>query len=289
VRLVFALLLALVAVAAAFARTNAADARLRRVPLVFGSLALLLALSSALVVIPAGHIGVVDLFGHVSPTTLKSGIRLVNPFARVVRMSVQTQELKETMEVPSKEGLSVHIDVSAMYHLDPERASEIYRTVGENYVAVLFVPQLRSTTRGVTAGYDARSLYTSQREQLADVIAQVLRERVGPRGIVVEGTPLRQLTLPKGLSASIEEKLRSEQESQRMEFIILRERQEAERKRIEAQGIADFQRIVSEGISEPLLRWRGIEATNKLAESANAKVVVIGSGKDGLPLILGHP
>jgi prohibitin 1 len=130
-------------------------------------------------------------------------------------------------------------------------------------------------------------LYTSQREQLSDAIAQQLRGRVGPRGIVVEGTPIRRLDLPKGLAASIEEKLRSEQESQRMEFVIQREKQEAERKRIEAQGIADFQRIVSDGISEPLLRWKGIEATNKLAESGNSKVVVIGSGKDGLPLILG--
>lgn len=287
-RLGLALVLALVAVAVTFARTGV-DTRLRRLPLLLASLALLLAASSALVVIPAGHVGVVDLFGQVSATTLKSGIRLVNPLARVMTMSVQTQELKETMDVPSKEGLSVQLDVSAMYHLDPERAPEIYKTVGANYVEVLLIPQFRSTSRGVTAGYDARSLYTSQRELLADVITQVLRERVGPRGIVVEGTPLRRLTLPKGLSASIEEKLRSEQESQRMEFVILREKQEAERKRIEAGGIADFQRIVSEGISEPLLRWRGIEATNKLAESANAKVVVIGAGKDGLPLILGNP
>jgi prohibitin 1 len=289
VRLALALVLALVAVALTFARGDAAEARRRPLPLLLGALALLLALSSALVAIPAGSVGVVDLFGKVSPTTLKSGIRFVNPLARVVTMSVQTMELKETMDVPSKEGLSVQLDVSVMYHLDPERASEIYRTVGENWVAVLLIPQFRATSRGVTAGYDARSLYTSQREQLAEVITQVLQERVGPRGIVVEGTPLRQLTLPKGLSASIEEKLRSEQESQRMEFVIQREKQEAERKRIEAGGIADFQRIVSEGISEPLLRWRGIEATNKLAESANAKVVVIGSTKDGLPLILGNP
>jgi prohibitin 1 len=263
-----------------------AQSSLRRLPLLLGGLALLLALSSALVVVPAGHVGVIDLFGHVSPTTLKSGIRLVNPLARVVKISVQTQEIKETMEVPSKEGLSMKIDLSALYHVDPERASEICRTVGEHYVAVLLVPQLRSISRGVTAGYDARSLYTSQRDQLADAIARELRERVQPRGIAIESTPLRALDLPKALASSIEEKLRSEQESQRMEFVITRERQEAERKRIEAQGIADFQRIVSEGISEPLLRWKGIEATNKLAESGNAKVVVIG-GKDGLPLILG--
>jgi prohibitin 1 len=282
------LAVALVLAAVIVARTGTVDSRFRRVSVVFGLLALLFGLSSALVVVPAGHVGVIDLFGQVAPTTLKSGIRLVNPFARVVKMSVKTQELKETMDVPSKEGLTVRIDVSGLYHLDPERASDVYRTVGENYVDVLFTPQFRSTSRGVTAGYDARALYTSQREQLADAIAQELRHRVGPRGVIVEATPIRRLDLPKGLSASIEEKLRSEQESQRMEFIIQREKQEAERKRIEAQGIADFQRIVSDGISEPLLRWKGIEATNKLAESSNAKVVVIGASKDGLPLILGN-
>jgi prohibitin 1 len=281
------LAIALVLAAVVVARMGKSDSRLPRLPLVLGSLALLFALSSALVVVPAGHVGVIDLFGQVTPTTLKSGIRLVNPLARVVTMSVQTQEIKETMNVPSKEGLTVEIDVSGLYHLDPEQAAEVYRSVGQNYVEVLFTPQFRSTSRGVTAGYDARALYTSQREQLADAIAQELRGRVGRRGIVVEGTPIRRLELPKGLAASIEEKLRSEQESQRMEFIIQREKQEADRKRIEAQGIADFQRIVSDGISEPLLRWKGIEATNKLAESANSKVVVIGAGKDGLPLILG--
>jgi prohibitin 1 len=284
-RLVIAILLALVAVV--LWRAGAGATRPRLPAIALGALAILLALSSALVIIPAGHVGVVDLFGQVSPVTLKSGIRLVNPLARVTRMSVQTQERKETMDVPSKEGLTVQIEVSALYHLDPDRAAEIYRTVGANYLEVLLVPQFRSVSRGVTAGYDARSLYTSQREQLAELVADVLRQRVGSRGIVIESTPLRRLELPKGLAASIEQKLQSEQESQRMEFVIQRERQEADRKRIEAQGIADFQRIVSDGISEPLLRWKGIEATNKLAESTNAKVVVIGGGKDGLPLILG--
>jgi len=110
---------------------------------------------------------------------------------------------------------------------------------------------------------------------------------VGPRGIIVEQAPLRQIQLPERLTKSIEEKLQAEQESQRMEFILTREKQEADRKRIEAKGIADFQEIVSKGISEQLLKWKGIEATEKLANSTNTKVVIIGSGKDGLPIILG--
>ena len=115
-----------------------------------------------------------------------------------------------------------------------------------------------------------------------------LSKLVEPRGITIESAPLRQMVLPEGLSASIEEKLKAEQESQRMEFILKKETQEADRKRIEAKGIADFQAIVSRGISEQLLKWKGIEATEKLANSSNSKIVVIGSGKSGLPLILGN-
>ena len=140
--------------------------------------------------------------------------------------------------------------------------------------------------RGVTAGYEAKALYTSEREMLAETILTDLQKLVGPRGIMVEATPLRRVGLPAGLTQAIEEKLRAEQESQRMQFVLLKEKQEAERKRIEAQGISDFQNIVTKGISDPLLRWKGIEATEKLAGSANAKIVIIGAGKDGLPLIL---
>lgn len=237
-------------------------------------------------VVPAGHVGVVDFFGKVSPRTLKPGINLRNPLARVVRMSVKTQEMTEVMQVPSKEGLSVQLDVSVLFHLDPEKAPLVYQTLGPGYREIILLPNFRSITRGVTATYDARALYTSEREQLAREIQAQLEATVGPRGIVVESTPLRKVDLPSKLTAAIEEKLQAEQESQRMQFVLMKETQEAERKRIEARGIADFQAIVSQGLSESFLRWKGIEATEKLANSQNAKVVVVGSGKDGLPLIL---
>jgi regulator of protease activity HflC (stomatin/prohibitin superfamily) len=249
-------------------------------------LAALLGLSQFFTVIPAGHVGVVDFFGSVSPTSLKAGINVRNPLARIVKMSVKTQEIKEVMDVPSKEGLTVQLEVSAIYHLDPERAPEIYKTVGPNYVEVILEPQFRSVARGVTAGFEAKALYTSEREMLAEIILKDIQKQVGTRGVTVEATPLRKVGLPPGLTQAIEEKLRAEQESQRMQFVLLKEKQEAERKRIEAQGIADFQEIVTKGISEPLLRWKGIEATEKIAQSPNAKVIVIGAGKDGLPLIL---
>jgi len=243
-------------------------------------------LLQAVTIVPAGNVGVVDFFGTVSPVTLKAGINLVNPLARVVKFTVKTQELREVMDVPSKEGLTVQLELSALFHLNPEKTAEVYKTIGPDYVHVVLVPQFRSVARGVTASYDARALYTSEREQLAQTILKDLQSIVEPRGITVESTPLRKVGLPAGLTSSIEQKLQAEQESQRMQFVLQKERQEAERKRIEAQGIADFQAIVTKGISEQLLRWKGIEATEKIAASSNTKVVIIGSGKDGLPLIL---
>jgi regulator of protease activity HflC (stomatin/prohibitin superfamily) len=206
--------------------------------------------------------------------------------ATVIKMSIQTLELKEVMDVPSKEGLTVQLEASVLYHLNPEKASDVYKTVGQNYEGILLEPQFRSVVRGVTAGYEAKALYTSEREHLSSLIMKDIQLATESRGIVVESVPLRRVGLPPGLTQSIESKLQAEQESQRMEFILMKEKQEADRKRIEAQGISDFQKIVVQGISDQLLRWKGIEATEKLAMSPNAKVVVIGAGKDGLPLIL---
>lgn len=246
----------------------------------------LLSLGQCFTVIPAGHVGVVDFFGVVSDNTLKSGINFVNPLAKVVKFSVKTQEIKEDMDVPSKEGLTVGLEISVLFHLNPDKASLVYKTIGENYAQIILIPNFRSVCRGVTASYEAKALYTSEREQLAHLIKAELSKSVSDRGITIESTPLRKVILPEGLSKAIEAKLQAEQESQRMQFILQKEEQEAQRKRIEAKGIADFQDIVTRGISEPLLRWKGIEATEKLAQSPNSKIVIIGAGKDGLPIIL---
>ncbi len=251
-----------------------------------GAGSFLVAVAQCFTVVPAGNVGVVDFFGTVSNMTLKAGINIVNPLAKIVKMSIKTQEVKELMEVPSKEGLTVQLEVSVLYHLNPDKAADVYKTVGESYEAIIIEPQFRSVTRGVTASYEAKALYTSEREHLSSMILKEITASIEGRGITVESAPLRRVGLPAGLSASIESKLQAEQESQRMEFILLKEKQEADRKRIEAQGISDFQKIVQQGISEQLLRWKGIEATEKLAMSPNAKIVVIGAGKDGLPLIL---
>jgi regulator of protease activity HflC (stomatin/prohibitin superfamily) len=238
-------------------------------------------------VIAAGHIGIVDVFGNVSPNTLKAGIQLVNPMARVVPMSIQTVESKETMDVPSKEGMTMQLEMSVLYHLDPEKAAQVYREVGLGYEKTIIETNFRSVARGVTASFEAKALYTSEREQVSQLITVDLQKLLGPRGIIIESTPMRKLTLPAKLMNSIEEKLSADQESQRMQFVLTKEKQEAERKRIEAQGIADFQTIVTQGISDKLLQWKGIEATQELAKSQNAKIVIIGNPKNGLPLVLG--
>ncbi len=249
--------------------------------------AVVVAIFNLFTVIPAGSVGVIDFLGNVSDNTLKAGVNLVNPMARIEKFSIKTQEIKEVMSVPSKEGLSVQLEISLMYKLTPDRANQIYREIGSNYREIILLPQFRSVVRGVTARYEAKALYTASREKLAGEIIDDLNSLVAPRGITIEEAPLRQIVLPPRLTKSIEEKLQAEQDSQRMEFVLLKEEQEAQRKRIEAKGIKDFQSIVSEGINDQLLRWKGIEATEKLANSPNSKVIVIGSGKDGLPLILG--
>ena len=238
-------------------------------------------------VIPAGHVGVKDFFGSVSPNVLPPGVRFVFPFTRVIKMSIQTQEVKETAEVPSKEGLTMELEGSLLFRLDPEKADDIYRTVGKDYQEIAVHPQIRSAIREVTASYEAKVLYSAERERIAKETLELFRKLAGDRGIIAEAVLLRKIGLPAIVANAIQEKLRREQEAEQMKFVLQKEQQEAERKRIEAQGIADFQRIVAAGISPQLLEWKGIEATEKLAASANSKVVVIGNPKSGLPIILG--
>lgn len=263
-----------------------------RTPMTTGAVVMVafaaLAISQAFTQVPAGHVGIVDFFGKVLQTTLKPGINPVNPLARVTKWSVQTQQLREQMNVLSKEGLTIALELSILYRLDADSAANVYKKIrGGDFVQVVLIPQFRSISRSVTASFNASALYGAERERLAARIEEELFTIMEPRGVVVESTPLRNVGLPPQLTQAIEEKQRADQESQRMQFILQKERQEADRKRIEAQGISDFQRIVSATVTDRLLRWKGIEATEMLSKSANAKVVVIGSGKDGLPIILG--
>ncbi|HEY7114538.1 MAG TPA: prohibitin family protein [Thermoanaerobaculia bacterium] len=246
-----------------------------------------LVMGAPITVVPAGHVGVKDFFGSVSKSVLPPGVHLVVPFTRVVKMSIQTQEVKETAEVPSKEGLTMELEGSLLFRLDPEKAADVYRTVGRNYAEIVVYPQIRSAIREVTASYEAKAMYSAEREQISRETFELFQKMDAGRGVIAEAVLLRKIGLPPVVASAIQEKLKREQEAEQMKFVLQKEQQEAERKRIEAQGIADFQRIVAQGISAQLLEWKGIEATEKLAASPNAKVVVVGNPKSGLPIILG--
>ncbi len=236
------------------------------------------ALSRNTTVVPAGHVGVIDTFGQVSDRILQPGIHLRNPFSKIVHLSVQTQEFKETTQTPSKEGLMMDVDVSILYRLNPEQAKAIYETVGTNYIEVVVLPQFRSLIRNTTAQFNAQEIYTTQRQAVAQKIRQDLAQVVSNRGVIVEDTPLRNVTLPQSLSATIESKLQADQDSQRMQFVLSKEKQEADRKRIAAQGEAEAQQILATGLSDQVLRLRQIEAMQKLADSKNTKVIVMSDG-----------
>src|SRR5215471_14009987 len=236
--------------------------------------------------IPTGNVGVLTLFGKVTGDVLGEGIHLVNPLKSVQKLSIQTQSVKESASVPSNEGLMLALDTSLLFHLDKSKAAEVYQSVGADYADKIVEPTLRSEIRASTSAHSANALYTNARELVQQQIQDSLMKQLAQRGVVVENVLLRDVQLPPMLKSSIEAKQQAEQDALRMNFILQKEKQEAERKRIEAQGISDFQKIVAQGISPQLLEWKGIEATEKLALSNNSKVVVIGNPKNGLPLVL---
>ena len=249
---------------------------------------LIILLFSSVTTVSTGHVGVLTLFGRVTGQVLPEGIHLINPLKSVREVSIQTQQIKETASVPSSEGLVVGLDTSLIFKLNPNKAAEVIQGIQPPYEETLVEPTLRAAIRSVTAAHTANALYTSAREQVAAQIQSELERELAPRGIVVEKVLLRDIQLPATLRASIELKQQAEQEFLAMSFRVQKEKQEADRKRIEAEGIRDFQRTVAQGITDQLLTWKGIEATETLAKSPNAKVVIVGSSKNGLPLILGQ-
>jgi regulator of protease activity HflC (stomatin/prohibitin superfamily) len=235
-----------------------------------------------------GHVGVLTLFGRVTGETLGEGIHLINPLKTNNEMSVQAQTVKESASVPSSEGLMMSLDTSLIYHLNPDHAAEVFQKIGADYENIVVEPTLRSAIRESTASHTANALYTGEREMVAKQIFEQVNVQLTQRGLTVENVLLRDIQLPATLKAAIEAKQQAEQESLAMNFRLQKETQEAQRKRIEAAGVRDFQQIVAQGITPSLLEWKGIEATENLAKSPNSKVVVIGNNKNGLPLILGQ-
>ena len=262
---------------------------LRLIGLGIAAFLLVILLFSAVTKVGTGHVGVLTLFGKVqSGETLGEGIHLINPMKTNNELSIQTQTLKESASVPSSEGLMMSLDTSLIYHLNPDRAAEVFQKIGSDYETVVVEPTLRSAIREATASHTANALYTGEREMVAKQIYDQVSTQLSQRGLIVENVLLRDIQLPSTLKAAIEAKQQAEQESLAMNFRLQKETQEAQRKRIEAAGVRDFQQIVAQGITPSLLEWKGIEATENLAKSPNSKVVVIGNNKNGLPLILGQ-
>lgn len=270
------------------------------------------AAGSFLTQVPAGHVGVPVLFGKVQDYTLTEGLHLVNPLLSVEKMSVRTEVYTmssadgdrgksgpaDGVVTLSSDGLRMPVDVSVAYRLVGEDAAWVYRNIGPDYVHKIIRPASRTAVREATARFTAQDAYATKREELALVMEEALRQRIAAildqydfdgQAVVVQQVLLRNVDLPPRVKESIEDKLAAEQDAQRMQFVLAKERQEAERKRIEAEGIRDFQVTVSKGIDDNLLRWKGIDATMQIAQSQNAKIVIVGSGKDGLPIILNPP
>lgn len=242
---------------------------------------------SSIRTVPPAHVGLVTTLGRLSDEALPSGMHLCNPLAEVVLFSTQTRLFELRNHVPTKEGLSVDLDVALLFHLKKDSVRDIYLSLGVNFVNVVIQPELSSAVRGLTSEADAKALYTSGRSEIQRKLKVEMAAVLEPRGIVLEDVLLKAIVLPELLTHSIEQKAQAEQDAARMEFVLLKERQEAERKAIEAKGVAQFQRIVSEGISPALLQWKGIEATEKLSQSPNSKIVIMGNSKESLPVILG--
>ncbi len=267
------------------------------VPIIIGVLILGFSVTE---VVPTGQVGIQVLFGKPLPGYLETGFNIISPLVNVHDMSIQTEaytmsgktdegEVKgnDAIQVHGNDQLTLTVEATVLYHVDKTHASDIYQNVGDSYADKIIRPEARSVITTVATLWSGIELYSTHRQDYQDSIISRLRPVLESKGIALEQVLIRDVQPPQQLTDAINKKKQAEQEAEQMEYTLQKESKEAERKRIEAQGIHDFQTIVSSGISEPLLKWKGIEATEKLANSQNTKVIVIGSGKEGLPLILG--
>ncbi|MEC8853139.1 MAG: prohibitin family protein, partial [Bacteroidota bacterium] len=220
-------------------------------------------------------------------TIYGQGFHVIAPWNNMHVYNVKIQENYEAMEVLSKNGLSIKIDLSFRYNAIENQIGHLHDNIGKSYVNSIVKPEIRSVTREVIGNYLPEELYSSKREAIEDEIYAQTKERVESKYINIDAILIRDVTLPPTLQIAIEQKLKQEQESLEYEFKIDKARKEAERKEIEANGIAKFQQIVNRTITPQLLKWKGVEATQEIAKSTNSKVIVIGNGDGDLPIILG--
>lgn len=253
-------------------------------------------ISSCIKQIDAGHVGVKSLFGKIEDDVLSSGLNIVNPLLTIREVDVKTQNYTmsgvhdegdvsgdDAIRVLTADGLEVIIDLTVLYRLTPTEAPRIMREVGLDYRDKIVRPLTRTKIRDNAVYYEAVSLYSVKRDEFQTRIYKSIEEDFRKRGLVLEQLLVRNITLPQSVKASIESKINAEQEAQKMQFVLQKERQEAERKRVEAQGIADYQRIISSGLTDKQLQYETIKANLELAKSNNSKVIIMGKNT---PLIL---
>ena len=260
-------------------------------PFIITAVAAVILLSKSIVTIGAGHAGVLyRLSGGVDPNEepLGEGLNFVAPWNSVIDYEVRQQEIPEKMSVLSSNGLDIQLDASVLYQPDIKNLSRLHKEKGQNYLTRVLQPAIRSAARSVVGRYTPEQLYSSKRDAIQKEIFDETKKIVEIQYIQLNSILIRDVTLPPTIKEAIERKLKQEQESLEYEFRLVTADKEAQKVRIEAQGKADANRILSASLNNQILRDKGIEATIKLSESPNTKVVVIGSGDSGLPLILGN-
>jgi len=217
---------------------------------------------------------------------LKEGIHWVSPFSTVYQIDLREQEHEEPLDVLANNGLDIKLTSSILYQPIPDQVYQLTTETGPNYYATLIAPYVRSSARKVVGRYTPEEIYSTKREQIEHEIRQEVTAKLEGKHVRVNAILIREVHLPEVVQNAIQTKLEEEQKALQMEYVLDRTRKEAERQRIEANGIADFQAIVSKGLTDKLLEWKGIDATEKLVNSPNSKVIIVGSGKNGLPVIL---
>jgi len=254
--------------------------------------------ASSFKIIDPGKVGVQVLFGKVQEGVLESGLHIINPMYDVTTFDIQTQnytmsavnnegqkEGDDAIRVLSSDGLEVTIDISVLYKVNPFKAPYIFQNIGVDYVDKIVRPVARTAIRDNAVNYQAVDLYSVKRQEFQAKINQTIEQSFAKRGLELQQILVRNIALPASVKASIESKINAEQDAQKMQFVLQKERQEADRKRVEAQGIADYQKILSTGLSDKQLQYETIKAQKEIALSPNTKIIIMGGSK-GSPIML---
>jgi regulator of protease activity HflC (stomatin/prohibitin superfamily) len=261
-----------------------------------GIIVVLIGISIACIVqVEPGVVGVQKLFGKVNNNVLESGLNIINPLVNVVMFDIRTENYTmsgvadegtkqgdDAIRVLTADGLEVIVDLTVLYKVIPAEAPRILKEVGTDYRNVIVRPICRTKIRDNAVYYDAVALYSTKRDEFQSKIFSTIESNFKERGLLLEQLLVRNITLPASVKASIESKINAEQDAQKMTFVLQKERQEAERKRVEAQGIADYQKILSTGLSDRLLQYEMIKA---ISASPNAKLIFMTNGKN-LPVMV---